>query len=409
MIRDKNIICFASGWNYHPTSKHHVMRRLSEQNSVIWVNWHASRRPRLAWTDLCHMAGRLWQIRQGPRAVSDSITVVTPCQLPLPGSSAARLFNARVVSRAIKGILRRLPPRPVQIWSFAPDVAELVGRFDEELVLYYCVDAFGEFPGYDRRLIEDRERDLIARSDVIITTSPPLYENKRRLHWNVQHVEHGVDHGHLSQALRRDVPPPADLADLSRPIFGFVGVIGDWVDLGLIAGLARMRPDASIVMIGPAQQQRGPCAGLRNVHWLGPRDHRLLPDYLRWFDVGLIPFKDVPLTQAANPIKLHEYLAAGVPTVSTSLPAVRAVPNSVWLADDAQSMADCCEAARKCNSPGQRRARSESMLPESWAQRLEQISLIVERTLAHRPCSGFAPAPGRTAPEPAPELAATAT
>ena len=110
--------------------------------------------------------------------MTDNITVVTPLQLPLPGSRLARRFNTFSVRRAIESVLETLPARPVQFWSFAPDVGDLVGRFDEELALYYCVDAFGEFPGYDRALIEQRERELIARSDVVITTSGPLYESK---------------------------------------------------------------------------------------------------------------------------------------------------------------------------------------------------------------------------------------
>ena len=140
------------------------------------------------------------------------------------------------------------------------------------------------------------------------------------MHPNVHLVEHGVDHEQLSRAVNEELPIPLELASLPRPIFGFVGVVGEWVDLDLLAALARGRPDASIVIIGPVLVPHGPCADLPNVHWLGARDHGSLPGYLRLFDVGLIPFKHVPLTHNANPIKLYEYLAAGVPVVSTACP-----------------------------------------------------------------------------------------
>ena len=385
MIEGKTIVCLASGWDYHPTSKHHIMRMLAGTNDIVWVNWHASRRPGVGLSDLRNIGSRLWQIGQGPRRVSESISVVTPCQLPLPGSSGARRLNAWMVRRAIRKVLATLPPRPVQLWSFAPDVSDLVGAFDEEMVLYYCVDAFGEFPGYDRELIERRERELLSKSDLVITTSPPLYESKRRLHPNVHFVQHGVDYDRLSQAAHREFPTPADLARLERPIIGFVGIIGEWVDLELVAGLAKRRPEASIVLIGPEMTSRGPCAGLTNVHWLGPRDHRMLPDYLQCFDVGLIPFKQVPLTHHANPIKLYEYLAAGVPTVCSTLPAVKASPGAVWLADDADRMATGCDEALACNRPEDRLQRSRSMMTESWSDRLEQISrLIVEARSTRR-------------------------
>lgn len=380
MISGKNIICFASGWDFHPTSKHHIMRRLAKHgNHVIWVNWHSSRRPRVHPCDLRTICDKVRQIGRGARQVTDDITVVTPFQLPLPGSRLARWFNTLTVRRTIENVLGTLPPRPVQLWSFAPDMADLVGAFNEELALYYCVDAFGEFPGYDRKLIDRRERELLARTDVVITTSEPLYQSKRALHPNVHLVEHGVDHERLSKALNPDLPIPIELATLPKPIIGYVGVVGEWVDLDLLAALARGYPEASIVVIGPVLVPHGACANLHNVHWLGERDHSALPGYLRLFDVGLIPFRHVPLTRSANPIKLYEYLAAGVPVVSTGLPSVRPIPNAVWIADDPVRTRRACEDALARNGAADRLRRSNLMKVESWQSRLDQIAAIIER------------------------------
>lgn len=383
MISGKTIICFASGWDYHPTSKHHVMRHLSACNHIIWVNWHASRRPSADLADLRTICSKLRQIRQGPRRVADTITVITPAQLPLPGSRTARRLNTELVRHAIDKV-RRSMTGPTQIWSFAPDVGDLIGAFDEELVLYYCVDAFGAFPGYDRAVTEQRERELLARSDVVITTSPPLYEAHSSGHTNVHLVEHGVDHAHLSRAVREQLPQPSDLAGLPRPILGFVGIIGEWVDLDLLAELAQLRRDASIVLIGPELSGRGPCSSLANVHWLGPRPHAELPRYLRSFDVGLIPFRHTPLAHHANPIKLYEYLAAGVPVVSTSIPSVRPVPGSVWLADEATGMAVACGRAMRHNNESSRRERSNGMREHAWRHRIEKLSAIVSDTLERK-------------------------
>ncbi|MBP7937175.1 MAG: glycosyltransferase [Phycisphaerae bacterium] len=391
MISDKNIVCFASGWHYHPTSKHHVMRRLSEHNHVIWVNWHASRCPRIRLDDLRTIGSKLLQIQKGPRQVSSNLTVITPPQIPFPGSSLARRINVALVRRAINRVLSRIPVRPTQFWSFAPDVADLVGSFNEELVLYYCVDAFGEFPGYDRDLIERRERELLARSDVVLATSEPLYEAKKLLHDHVHFIEHGVDHLHLSRAVTEQLSVPADLAALPKPVFGFVGVVGEWVDMELMAGLARKQPNGSVVVIGPVAGPRGSGSHLPNLHWLGPKDHSELPNYLKGFDVGLIPFRKVPLTYHANPIKLYEYLAAGVPVVSTHLPAVRPLPGSVWLADDIAGTVNCCGQATQHNSTEERLRRSQSMQVESWTARLEQISRIVDEIESRRTLSADPP------------------
>ena len=396
MISGKNIVCFASGWDYHPTSKHHIMRKLAEANYIVWVNWHASRRPKPHWADLRAIGSKLGQIRKGARRVADAVTVVTPFQLPIPGSRLARRLNAASARRAVRKVLRSLPDRPVQLWTFAPDVGDLVGLLGEELAVYYCVDAFGEFPGYDRALIAQRERELLDKCDVVITTSAPLYEAKRRLHPNVHRVQHGVEVGSLSRAVTEDLPMPPDLLDVPRPIIGYVGVIGQWVDLDLVAGLARRRPNASIVMIGPQLVRPGPCAGLPNVHWLGEKDHPALAQYLRFFDVGLIPFQHVPLTHNANPIKLFEYLAAGVPVVSSALPVVEAIADNVWLADNADMLAHCCDLALDRNDPALRRHRSELMAAESWEARLAEISEIVSASLGQHDPEPTGCRPART-------------
>lgn len=396
MITGKNIICFASGWDFYPTSKHHIMRQLAAHNHVIWVNWHASRRPSLTLADLKTAAGKLVQIRRGPTCVTPNLTVITPPQLPLPHSRWARTLTTRLVCRAVRNVLASLPRRPVQVWSFAPDVGDLIGEFDEELVVYYCVDAFGEFPGYDREWIERRENELISRCNVVLTTSQPLYEAKQQLHPHVFMVEHGVDYHHLSRAVNETLQVPDDLARLQRPVMGFVGVVGEWVNMPLLASLAAQRGDASIVLIGPAQTPMNTLTALPNVHWLGPRDHSLLPNYLRGFDVGLIPFRDVPLTRHANPIKLYEYLAAGVPVVSTPLPAVTNIERSVWQAREPNEFTACCNEAVRYADTDHRLHRARLMAGHSWSGRIERISAMIDTVMTGG--SGEGPSDGGDGP-----------
>ena len=250
MIEDRNIICIASNWFYDPTSKHHIMRLLSQRNHVVWVNYHGSRRPRMSGADIGAAAAKLRQVVQGPRRVSDSITVVTPLVVPLPGSRAVAAVNRRLLTRQIRGVLRGLPRRPVQLWSFAPDVDYLCGRFEEECVVYYCVDEFSEFAGYDRDAILAAERRLAAKADLVVTTSQALYDAKRHLNDRVELVPHGVDYDHFARATSPDVEIPADIADLPRPILGFWGLIQDWIDIDLLRDVATARPDWSIVLIG---------------------------------------------------------------------------------------------------------------------------------------------------------------
>jgi len=373
MIEDRNIICIASNWFYDPTSKHHVMRELSRRNHIVWVNYHGSRRPRIASADASAVWAKLREWTAGPRRVADNITVVTPLVAPLPGSAAAAALNRRLLVRQIRRVLGDLPERPVQLWSFAPDVDYLCGCFGEEAVVYYCVDAFSAFTGYDRDAILAAERRLAARADLVVTTSRSLTESKRGLNPNMIEVTHGVDHAHFATATDAATQVPDDIAAIPGPRLGFWGLIQDWIDVDLVAALARARPDWSIVLIGEAATSMARVGGLANVHVLGRRPYERLPAYARAFDVGLIPFRINELTRAVNPIKLREYLSAGLPVVSTPLPEVARYRALVHVADGAAAFVAACARALGEQTPAQAAARQQAMAEETWPVKVEMI------------------------------------
>ncbi len=379
MIRGRHIICVASNWDDHPTSKHHVMRRLAAANDVLWVNYHASRRPRLTRTDLRLAWRRLGHAVRPAGRVMPRLQVLSPLLIPWPASTAARAINTWLLRRHIAAALRRQPPRPIQLWLFTPDVPELIAALPAERVVYYCVDDFAGFAGFDAALIEKLEALTVAQSDLVITTSGTLFERHRPRHSRVHLVPHGVDYEHFAAAvdLPREAVPP-DVRGLPRPVFGYMGMISEYVDLELLAAAARARPAWSFVLLGDARRDVGVVAGLPNVHLLGGRPYEELPAYCRGFDVGLIPFEMNRLVRAVNPIKLREYLAAGLPVVSAPMAAVRDYAPDVHTADTLPTFLSACETAWRQAAAGDRRARQERVRGESWAARVEWLSHLVE-------------------------------
>mgnify|MGYP001374158382 CR=1 FL=1 len=374
MIEGRNIICLASNWSYDPTSKHHVMRILSERNHVIWVNYHASRRPRLSAADMGAVVGKLRQFAEGPRRVSEGMTVLTPMVVPLPGSAAATAVNRSLLVRQIRSVLKTLPDRPVQLWSFAPDVSYLCGRFGEEAVVYYCVDEFSGFTGYDREATLSAERRLCEKADIVFTTSSALYVAKSEWCRRCETVTHGVDFEHFALAMDETAATPADIADIPGPILGFWGLIQDWFDVDLVAAAAHARADWSFVLIGEAATDVSALRRLPNVHLLGRRPYESLPAYGRSFDVGLIPFRVNDLTHAVNPIKLREYLSAGLPVVSTPMPEVEVYREWVEIANGPEAFVAACEKALVRITPADRAARRERMKSETWPAKVETLS-----------------------------------
>lgn len=379
MIHDHNIVCVASNWFDHPTSKHHVMRHLAARNHVLWVNFHASRRPRLTRGDTHLMLRRLRQTWTGVRQVAPQLDVLSPLLIPLPDLPLARAINGCALARQVIRSLRRLPRRPTQLWLFTPDVPELIHRLRAERVVYYCVDDFAAFSGYNTALMETLEQRTIAASDVVITTSSKLYQERRNIHPHVHLVPHGVDFEHfaITPQLPRDAIPD-DLQAIRGPVFGYMGLITDYMDWSLIAQAARARPAWSFVLLGDVRCDVSAVAGLRNVHLLGGRPYEQLPAYCRGFDVGLIPFRMNRLTRAVNPIKLREYLAAGLPVVSAPLAAVLRYRPSVQTAVTLDEFLVAGETALRLARDGKQHARQELVRSESWHARVEELSDLIE-------------------------------
>ncbi|MCG3137213.1 MAG: hypothetical protein HJJLKODD_01056 [Phycisphaerae bacterium] len=378
MIRGRNIIAIASNWHFDPTSKHHVMRILAEENHVVWVNYHGSRRPQLNKGDLSAIWNKLGQIRQGPEQITPTLTVLTPLLLPLPGSRWARSLNQQLVVRQIRRVLRRLPDQPVQLWSFAPDVDYLVGRFNEELDLYYCVDEFSAFSTYDAATIQQLERALIDRCDLVITTARNLQNSKSAYHPHTYLVNHGVSYDHFARAMEPQTDIPEAIRGVPAPIFGYFGMVQDWLDQELIEAVARRHPDWSFVFLGKQEVAVDRLRTLPNVHLLGQVKFADLPGYCKAFDVGLIPFKINNLTINVNPIKLREYLAAGLPVVSTDLPEVRAYRPHVLIGENAENFESACRQALQQRSLYHRQQRQAAVRHETWPDKVREIAHYVQ-------------------------------
>jgi len=374
MISGKTILCFASGYDAPPTSKHHVMRLLAEKNVVLWINYHASRAPSASSSDLLYMARKLKQVAAGLKNPRKNLYVLTPLVVPLPGSPLARRLNRHLLIGQIRTALTRVRKGSTHIWSFTPDVAYALGHFREEKAVYYCVDDHAAFSGYDKAQVLKDEEALCRRSDLVVTTSMALQKAKAPWNPNTILVPHGVDYEHFSRAVKEDLPCPEDLRGIPKPRLGFFGLIRDWVNLELMVQVAQNRPDWHFVLIGDADSSADLSMHRRipNLHFLGRRPYETLPAYCRHFDAGLIPFKVNELTHAVNPIKLREYLAAGLPVVSTPMPEVALYEHLIYIAG---SVADFETGIEKCLHGRERGGSkvSASMANETWMQKLQQI------------------------------------
>ncbi|SRR6266571_5791265 len=378
MITGQNIVCFANDWGSNPTSKHQVMKILAQRNRVLWVNSIGLRRPGATIHDATRVATKVRQFCQGPLAVASNLFVLTPLVIPFHSFPGVRSVNGWMVSSYVRAQAKKLGMDRFQLWTFLPTAASLVRHLGPEKVVYYCVDEWSAFSFLDEQLMREMEVQLIAQSDLVLVSAEALYASKRPLHPRTYLIPHGVDSEHFARARCETTEIPPELNSLPRPIIGFWGLIHEWIDLDVIQHAARRHPEWSLVLVGNVGVD---CAALRrmpNVYFLGARPYESLPGFAKGFTAAMLPFKINRLTESVNPIKLREYLAAGLPVVATPLPEVRPYASVVRVGKTPEEFTYQLEAAVRDTGEAAAQQRMEAVCKETWLARVEDISTLVE-------------------------------
>jgi glycosyltransferase involved in cell wall biosynthesis len=329
--------------------------------------------------------------------VANNISVFAPLVIPFHGNRAARWVNRRLLAWSLRRACRKLGFQKPITWTFVPSSADVAGSLGERLLIYHCVDEFSKFTGTDEAAIGGMEQGLMEKADMVVVSSTRLYETKQRYNPNTFLVTHGVDVAHFRKACLPAVEAPADCADLKHPVIGFFGLVADWVDLEVVRHLAASRPQWSLLLIGDVQTDTSALRELSNVHLLGRRSYASLPAYCKAFDVAILPFVVNDLTEAANPLKLREYLAAGLPVVATPLPEVLKLSSLVRMARTPGEFLEQVEGLLNEGKRGPDPAVSVLMERESWDQKVEDLSGIITSLDDDGPRRGRLPAVKRAA------------
>jgi glycosyltransferase involved in cell wall biosynthesis len=383
-LRGRDIVCVGfADWDTDLwTNQHHLMSRLARDNRVLFVESLGLRRPRLAQRDLRRMARRLRRgLRARPRP-ADGLHVLSPLVVPVHSMAPTRALNAALVRRRVRAAARLLGMDRPLLWSYVPQAEALIEPLDPSLVVYHCVDDIAAQKGIDAGSFRGAERRFAERADLVLASSPPLAERMRSLSQNVLYAPNVADTAVFSQALEPGAEDAA-VAALPKPRIVFTGaVVGTKLDLDLIAGLARLRRSWSIALVGPVgpgdpHTDTSRLEAEPNVHLLGARSYGELPAVLRAADAGLIPYEVNELTSSVFPMKVYEYLAAGLPVVATPLPALAGVEGvaTVRTADEA---AERLDELLRADGPEARAERSRRVAGHSWDARLEEIAVAIE-------------------------------
>jgi glycosyltransferase involved in cell wall biosynthesis len=379
-MRGQNIVCFAKDWDEDPTSNNHVMRLLAQDNRVLWLNSISTRTPNLTTpSDLGKIRRKLGAFFRGPKKVTENLWVYTPIVLPFPHSKLATTINRWILKMTLALLRRRMGMRDFQLWTFLPNAVQYLGRLHESLVVYYCIDEWSKFTYLDGAKMASMEKTICGKADVVFATAKSLENRLVSLNPETHLASHGVDYAMFSKALADETPVAPDIAKLPQPVIGFFGLIHEWVDLNLIATLAERHPEWSLVMIGKTSVDVSSLSKYPNVHFLGRKPYQDLPQFCKGFSVGMIPFAVNELTYNVNPIKLREYLSAGLPVVSTALPEVEFYSDWCVVAHNYDEFEQGILKVMREDTRERRGSRSDSMRSETWEQKVDKLGAIVMR------------------------------
>ena len=377
----KQIVCLStSPWYPIPTRKQQVMSRIDDAQILYFdppVSLLAPLKDPAAKEKLkaCRSPG----VQPQPNI---TVYAVPPV---LPFFNKFRLINRLNQRRQARYIRKRMAQhgfdKPL-LWCYSPTAADAVPHIPKSALVYDCVDRHSAYGGLmNPQLVDNMELDLARQADQVFATAAGLAQRLKAVNASAVCIPNGANYERFSQAAQPQ-PIPADMQDISGPVFGFVGALQDCIAYDLVEFAAKARPRWQFVFIGgekPGVDLRA-LKALPNIHFLGLKENKDLPAYLHQFDVCLNLFVPNDLSKDVSPLKFYEYLATGKPIVSTPQPdQVLDFQDVIHIGGTAEEFLTACEAALHDTAPERQSARMAAGKACSWDARVAEMEAILSR------------------------------
>ncbi len=376
-------------WDGHRLGAQALAEALSKHGPVLYVD-----PPRSLTTVGRAGIKSLRAALEGPSLslVSDRLARLSPIGPPAQTRWGMRVVTGESLRRSVRGSVRSLGGSVRAVISGYLHSQPF--GYGEQVRVFRASDDFsvGAELGVPVRYMARAQQRLASSADAVVCVSPTLVATWRARGHDPVLVPNGCDADRLRQS--RDLEVPGDVA-VRPPIVGLVGLLSGRIDFDLLRAIAER--EHSVLLVGGARPDLDPASlsdllGRSNVQWVGHRSYAELPAYLGAMTVGVVPYADIPFNRASFPLKLLEYLAAGLPVVATDLPSVRWLDTDlIRVAVGPQAFAATVETALAASSdPDERRRRLELAAQHSWAARAADYRALIDR-LAEQPRRGRRP------------------
>ncbi len=274
--------------------------------------------------------------------------------------------------------LASTPKSGVILYAHFAPVRTMFDRFDDPVIVYDILDDLSIFDADEvgvpeSRRVRTHHAPIMTQADVVIASSPVLVDTHSDERGDILFIDNGVESARFSEP----GPKPHDMEEIPGPVIGYHGMVSRWFDFVLFEQVARTSPEFSFAVVGPVDPGSAKDADrlvdLPNVYFVGPRTSDDMPSYVSSFDVGIVPFVVDDMTRAVSPLKMYEYLAAGVPVVATPLPACVDHP-LVATSDDPEEFARLLrDAVASSADPHGRKERIAAGAEADWSKRIAPL------------------------------------
>jgi glycosyltransferase involved in cell wall biosynthesis len=378
ILENRNIIVFADDWGRHPSTMQHLGKVLAKNNRLMWVGSLALRKPTFNFKDFKRLLEKFKKIISRlsvteMKEKTNNVLEVHPFVLPFHDVKAIRFLNNIILIRFLKKKINLNHFHNPIIITSSPIMYCLLGKLGETSSHYICLDDYSLFRGAFNSLIE-LENNVLDKVDSSFSVSAPLLETRIPKSGENNFLPQGVEVEHFTKVDNKSI---GILDDIKKPIIGFFGLISEWVNFDIICSLAKTFPNCSIVLIGDASVNVSQLLKYSNIYLLGKLPYSEVPSFASYFDVGIIPFKINELTAAVNPLKLLEYLALGLPVVTTPMYEIEKFKEYIYIANDSTEFNKMVNEAIKSDTIEMREKRKKLVLSYSWDVIADGIGKVI--------------------------------
>lgn len=370
------LLVFSDDWGRHPSSSQHLIGQLVGRRQVVWVNTIGTRPLRFDLQTTRRVVEKLGQwARRNPSTVYSREhgrvpRILNPRMWPSFSTRFGRSLNRRLLLGALVPVVEVLSQPPVVVTTL-PLMADLISVLPARRWVYYCVDDFATWPGYDGVTMQSMERELVAKVDAAVAASDALVEHLARLGRSAALLTHGVNLAYWRQPF--DDANLAELAGLAGPLVVFWGVIDRRMDVACVRRLANDLATGTIVLFGPLEDPDPALLELPRVVVRPAVPFARLPMIARRAAVLVMPYADLPVTRALQPLKLKEYLATDSPVVVRDLPATRDWVDACDVCGTAEAFSAAVMRRIAGGLPDSQRLARMRLSEESWESKARQF------------------------------------